>query len=397
MDADEYEEGEPLHARATEFLARTKWEGLTAIASSLRSNISSRLEPKYSTGHLDMVRCITFEDGVKWVARLRMPDLQDVFGSREALDPESVTRMEVATMRYLRLKTAIPVPEAFAYDVRANNTCGAPYILMSYIHGTTASDLRQQKGCDYYTYGTTEQDHKFRQELARIQVQLAALQFNQIGGLYETENGFEIGPETVTGKGPWSTADAYYEDCAKHAEEVASRDAPDEVKERESYHLPSMVPPLMAALEPRNGTFGLANRDLGAHNLLVNDDFDILGLTDFDGVMAAPAGVVAQLPSLTSGLQREPPGHVETKPFVIERIEMDMPKLKEYEEMLSDAALEGGYDAASLCGRLSSLAFSEAASVVQGLEEYGMHRASKNDIWMGVYQRLGKDAGVEMR
>jgi hypothetical protein len=43
----------------------------------------------------------------------------------------------------------------------------------------------------------------------------------------------------------------------------------------------------------RGGPFSITNRDFGAHNLLVNDDFKIIGVIDFDGVMAAPIEVIA--------------------------------------------------------------------------------------------------------
>ena len=49
-----------------------------------------------------MVRQITFRDNVKWVARLRLPELKEVFGSRELLDVERTMEVEVATMKFLR-------------------------------------------------------------------------------------------------------------------------------------------------------------------------------------------------------------------------------------------------------------------------------------------------------
>ena len=45
--------------------------------------------------------------------------------------------------------------------------------------------------------------------------------------------------------------------------------------------------------------FGLANRDLGLHNLLVDDDFNIKALIDLDFVLSAPRHVGANLPLRT--------------------------------------------------------------------------------------------------
>ena len=42
--------------------------------------------------------------------------------------------------------------------------------------------------------------------------------------------------------------------------------------------------------------FGLANRDLGLHNLIVDKEFNVVGLIDLDFVISAPLHVVANLP-----------------------------------------------------------------------------------------------------
>jgi len=88
----------------------------------------------------------------------------------------------------------------------------------------------------------------------------------------------------------------------------------------------------------RGGLFSLINRDFGAYNLLVNDDFEIIGVIDFNGVMATLIEVVAQYPLLL-GLEREPHRHIETRPFVIDRIKRIEPKLKDYKSLVEIARL----------------------------------------------------------
>lgn len=102
-NADDYEPGAELHTRAVTFLDAINWEALTSLASKLRDGTPCRTEQPYSIGHFNMVRRITFADDVSWVARLRMPDLDAGFGSRESLSPTSLMRVEVATVKYLRL------------------------------------------------------------------------------------------------------------------------------------------------------------------------------------------------------------------------------------------------------------------------------------------------------
>jgi hypothetical protein len=157
LGADEYEPGSPLHTRATDFLKSIKWDVLAGIASKNRGGISCCYEDKFSIGHFNMVRRINFEDGVGYVARLRLPD----------------------------------------EGMSADNAVGAPYILMEYIHGSVASELRQAKSCELQMFGTPEQDRKFREQMAQIQATVASFRFPKIGSLYHDPNTdeFYIGPK----------------------------------------------------------------------------------------------------------------------------------------------------------------------------------------------------------
>jgi aminoglycoside phosphotransferase (APT) family kinase protein len=48
---------------------------------------------------------------------------------------EKVLHSEVATMKFLKRKTTIPVPTVFAYDSSYDNAVGQPYILMEAMTG----------------------------------------------------------------------------------------------------------------------------------------------------------------------------------------------------------------------------------------------------------------------
>jgi hypothetical protein len=49
-----------------------------------------------------MVRRVVFEDGIRWVARLRLPLLKAAFGGREALDCASFLKVEIASMKFFK-------------------------------------------------------------------------------------------------------------------------------------------------------------------------------------------------------------------------------------------------------------------------------------------------------
>jgi hypothetical protein len=207
------------------------------------------------------------------------------------------------------------------YSTVPDNAVGAPYILMEYIHGSVASELRQAKCCAPQLFGTPEQDCKFREQMAEIQATLASFTFPKIGSLYYSQDrdDFYIGPELQTGKEPWASSTDYYDALVNHLLKSAS--SKDDLRQSPSYMLICILNHLMRIYGKENtGPFRLTNRDFGAHSILVNDDFEIVGVIDLDGVMAAPLEVVAQYPTL-SFLDLEPPGTVYTAPAAIERVE----------------------------------------------------------------------------
>lgn len=290
-----------------------------------------------------------------------------------------------------RAKTSIPVPEVHGYSDDLNNNVGAPYILMDYINGTVAAKLQRAKDCGRDLFGTPDQDRKFREHMASIQAELSLFKCDQIGSLYQDErtSEFFIGPEIETGKGPWTSSMDYYTHLANQALQVCATYAEPDVQTSCSFAVPILFKHLISLygqnLDGR-GPFSLTNRDFGAHNLLVNDDFEILGVIDFDGVMAAPIEVVAQYPQAT-GLQREPPGDVETRPFAIDRIKRTEPKLQEYKNLVEIAELRMG-GSMNREGSIASMMLSNATSVYQGLIEYLSFQAYVNDKWMEAYLRL---------
>lgn len=391
LEADDIDEESDLHTRATTFVATIKWEQLKLLASSIRG-MDCELSDKYSLGHYNLVKRLTFVDGASWIVRLRLPQLPSVFGAREAMKAADCMSIEIATMKYIRLNSNIPIPEVFGYDLSADNTVGAPYMFIEYLHGTVAAELQQAKECGTGMFGSPEQDRRFWTQMAEYHVQLASLTFDKIGSVHQDGENFTIGPEIETGEGPWDTPQQYYEAVVRHKMQVASIDAPPEVQESASFSFPSKFMELMELLQTvdtlNTGKFGLANRDFSAHNVLVDDEFNIVGFIDFDGVMAAPAAVVAQLPELMD-LSRPVPGYVETRKMALEYMEEAAHLLERYIELVQAAVAQQEVNTGKkVASDFADLLASDAASVVQGLNEYGQHRDFINDRWSAAYDSI---------
>ncbi|KAJ9661840.1 hypothetical protein H2201_006320 [Coniosporium apollinis] len=248
IGAGAYEVGGEYHDRATTFFVAVKWDLLTSLASSLRNGIACEFGEKFLIGNFNMVRRITFADGISWVARLRLPELNGVFGGRDALDKACALKIEIASMKFFKSKTSIPVPEVYSYNVDPTNDVGAPYILMDYIHGTVAIELRMARNGYSDLFGTPDQDQRFRQQTAKVQATLSSFKFDQIGSLYQNEETLEffIGLDLKTGKGPWASSTDYYTDLAFRAIQVCVADAPADVQESPSFTVPVLFKHLIS-------------------------------------------------------------------------------------------------------------------------------------------------------
>ncbi|KAL6918904.1 hypothetical protein FSST1_002930 [Fusarium sambucinum] len=383
----QYDPGSEFQERALAMLKSTKWDRLLSIASTLRNGIPCVISESFSLGQSNIVRRLEFTDGINWVARVRMPALTSVLPGEQLLNIAAELQVEVAS---LKTKTSIPVPEVHFHSVDPTNDVGAPYILMDYIHGTTAKELRDAKNCHYNLFGTPQHDRRFREQMAEIQVQLSTFKFDKIGSLYYNEetSDFSIGAEVETGKGPWTSSNEFYVHLADHALHACKRKAGRNVTESPSFENPILFKRLMPVYNYGSSDdkgFGLVNRDFGDHNLIVDDEFRIVSVIDFDGLMAAPIEVVAQYPNMSS-LHQEPPGHVETIPLAIEVMEDTKLKLIEYKEMVK--AAESRMGGGTKDTPIADLMMSDTASVYQGLWEYRYHSISHNTDWMVAYKKL---------
>ncbi|CAG8922165.1 unnamed protein product [Penicillium salamii] len=296
-------------------------------------------------------------------------------------------------MKFFRTRSSIPVPEVYHFEPESDDV-GAPYMIMEYIPGTVAYELRKGIEASWDQFGTPEQDQKFRRQMAAIQVEMASLQFDKIGSLYEDPKtgDFYVGPDCQTGQGPWESSLEYYRDLAQHKLEETVRSAGEEVMDDPSFSLPILFERLISMYTDEKsvrGPFGIAHPDFGAHNLLVNENFEILAVIDFDGVIAAPIEVQAQFPVLT-GLSVEPPFHVSTKPLAIARINRVKPKLEEYKRMVQERERETKIGDGTLGQqrRPGDLLLSHASALISGLEHYGSHQDWVNQEWMLSFSRL---------
>jgi hypothetical protein len=244
-------------------------------------------------------------------------------------------------------------------------------------------------------YGTREQDLRFREQMAKIQAEVLSFKFPLIGSLYysEEKSSFYVGPDLQIGKGPWKTSTEYYRDLANELLRMTVTRGVAATKEKASFALPVLLNHLLTIhSEEQTGPFRLINPDFGAHNTLVDHDFNIVGVVDFDGVMAGPLEMSAQYPVL-SCMTLEPPGVVRTNPHALARIERTKPVLARYKEWLGKYEAELGDDgSAPVASRLGST----SALVFLGLLRCAALSPSENEEWLASALKMLKEYAEEL-
>jgi hypothetical protein len=93
--------------------AKFNVEALCRLASALRQGIACTCDMNQhpATGSFNWAIFVSFEDGIQWV--LRSPHNLSKANSSEL--SSKLLASEAATLRYLRLKSDIPVPEVYGY------------------------------------------------------------------------------------------------------------------------------------------------------------------------------------------------------------------------------------------------------------------------------------------
>ncbi|RLL94479.1 hypothetical protein CFD26_102709 [Aspergillus turcosus] len=164
-------------------------EALCRLASALRQGIpcTCAMNKLPATGSFNWAIFVSFEDGIQWV--LRSPKRQSELTSSE-LDLKLLAS-EAATLRYLRLKSDIPVPEVYHYSSTYDNDIGIPYILMSKAPGEPLSETWKLPSSNKPELAEYKKVKVLRQ-LGAITHKLLHVRLDRIGSLFEERGAFEV-------------------------------------------------------------------------------------------------------------------------------------------------------------------------------------------------------------
>lgn len=264
-------------------------ESLVLLASNIASRylhlpsssgkLVARINGSYNITHVVEL------ESVKLV--IRVP----ATGWGSGMTPTAAHAMEshVATIRLIRSKTTIPVPEIYALDTTDNNEISAPYLCMNFIPGKPVSEVWFD---DSGTLPREEMRLRILTSLSRTMAQFSCLTFDKMGSIMEDGSGStaigslydwheeEDGGLQVATSGPFDSTSAFLQESLIAS---SSENVWDKAEAKVSKAMVDCLP----TLDSPPG-FVLCLPDFDSQNVLVDDQGTITGLIDWDLAQTMP-------------------------------------------------------------------------------------------------------------
>lgn len=196
---------------------------------------------------------------------------------------------------------------------------------MEYVHGNTAEEVSRTYPGEHEGIPAQFQE-KFWRQVAKTMLQLASIRLPKIGSILRDEadpDSFIVGPLVETGSGPYDSATEFYEDYPLALGQSLGKGEPvvsgqEELVQAFQSLAASFSPPATQAGDGSAAGFGLANYDLNPNNFLVDREFNVLAVIDWDSVVAVPDAALCRFPFLM-GISCAVPGVVDTHPAATKR------------------------------------------------------------------------------
>ena len=269
------------------------------------------------------VRAHWDDGGPDWLIRFPIPG--------KALFAEEKFQNEVATMRFIRQNTSIPIPEIIAYGTAAENPTGlGPFMIMTWIEGTRMKELIGKKvpGTDDAKETILDPDidedmlKTLYSEVAQVLLQLWSLDLDKIGSLTfdHDANLWKVNRRPLTlSMNESIRLGGLHDDDFPHLTFSSSYDYFFYLAELHLLHLAKQrnsiydsrdcrarytgrrlfksIIPFFTSQTDINGPFKLFCDDFGPGNILVDPStLEITGIIDWEFCYAAPAQFLASPP-----------------------------------------------------------------------------------------------------
>lgn len=244
------------------------------------------------------------------------------------------TRAEVTTLRWVRENTTIPVAQIFGFDDSNDNEIGFEWILMEFMHGTSARKRWRTMSMEQKV-ALAEQFANFQYQLSRLGTDTT---FKGIGSLQSGDSnlkpdGNEPSEDVAPGRlvsheffmgdhvsydiprGPFCSTQEWLSGILniiiRHQDQVlkVSEDEDDRDEAEEilpvAQKLLALVPKVFPSERSTMESTALQHQDLNLNNILIGDDGQVTAVLDWECVSALPLWVLSEVPKFLEGELRE--------------------------------------------------------------------------------------------
>ncbi|KAH6633913.1 hypothetical protein B0J18DRAFT_2007 [Chaetomium sp. MPI-SDFR-AT-0129] len=278
-----------INVKALEAAASTARNGTPCSIPSLGTDISSEAQVDFIMARCGGQNChleIEFNDGVIWLARIRLDD--------PLLPPPEVQARiflsEVATLQFLA-DTKVPAPRVYAYELSSSdNAVGVPYIFMEKLSG---KPLDWNDATEQQRVRVMEQLTDLYLELERHPLPLTSSLVPSPNPATTDKGSTQLGPFAQApcfatpdrALGPFDTLTEGYTALVRQQQHMLAN--------REVSGLPvdnylaflwrlEALPELVAESASRSGPFYLKHYDDKGDHILVDDEYNITGVIDWE-------------------------------------------------------------------------------------------------------------------
>jgi len=279
-------------------------EALAARASELRNGICcsipafqyDRTRQSSVMGGMNYHIDIVFEDGVVWLARIRR------FNATSPPPPlrDHIFQSEFATMKFLE-EIAVPTPKVFDFALESHdNSVGVGYMLVEKMAGTS---LR-------WSIASPEQRRKIVEQLADIFIEFRNYPFDKMGclgtssshriGAFARESLTDFNGSHMSPLGPYSSLQEYHTSSIRLILDLIIREEMYSQNPIDAYLIHRFLLDLIPSVLPSQGDLGnqffLKHADDKGDHILVDEDYSITAIIDWEWAHTAPEAIAFNSP-----------------------------------------------------------------------------------------------------
>ena len=237
---------------------------------------------------------VLFEDGVTWLARIRRSNAT----SPPAALRDHIMRSEVATLKFLE-QTAVPAPKVYDFALeRPDNPVGVGFILMEKLPGRSLQ----------WPDATELQKKKVMDQIADIFIELHKYPFHYLGSL-NTPGTSQIGEfaevllsdfteSQMRTTGPLSSLKDYHLSSLRLILDLILREEMYSKQAVDAYLIHQFLLDLVPHILPseKDDKFYLKHGDDKGDHILVDEDFNVTGIIDWEWTHTAPPALAFNSP-----------------------------------------------------------------------------------------------------